>query len=112
MPKNHPTLTAERLRQLLSYDPQRGQFCGLTVSGGKPVGSRPVRARGLKPPVERGVAAAETLGRLSECRKLCISGDPHTEQSLALYNAERAREYDKAAERRAPHPQMKLPGAV
>ena len=26
MPKNHPELTAERLRELLSYDPNAGQF--------------------------------------------------------------------------------------
>ena len=223
--KNRPELTADRLRAVLSYDPQSGQFRRLTTSGGKPVGSiagslhylgyvkiridnkfhlahrlawlyvhgqwptaqidhinglkadnrianlreathsengqnRPLQKNNTsgvagvcwdsrnchwqarirvsnkvinlgtfadfsdavaarlaaKPkfhkfhPVERGVAATESLKRLSECRELCISGDPHTEQSLAQYNAERAREYVRADARRTPHPQQPMPG--
>lgn len=50
--------------------------------------------------------------RFAACRELCLSGPPHTPESLAQYNAERAREYSRAEARRAPHPQMKLPGAV
>jgi hypothetical protein len=48
--------------------------------------------------------------RFAACRELCLSGSSHTPESVAQYNAERAREYARAEARRLPHPQIPLPG--
>ena len=52
------------------------------------------------------------IARFAECRNLALYGLPHTPESLAQYNAERAREYAKAQARREPHPQQPLPGVA
>ena len=50
------------------------------------------------------------IERFAACRSLCLSGPPHTPESLAAYNTLRAREMARAEERRKPHPQQNLPG--
>lgn len=48
--------------------------------------------------------------RFAQCKALCLSDEIHTPESLAQYNAERAREYERAQAKRQPHPQQPLPG--
>ena len=52
------------------------------------------------------------IARFAECRDLALYGPPHTPESIAQYNAERAREYARAEGRRKSHPQQPLPGVA
>lgn len=51
--------------------------------------------------------------RFEQCKALCLSDELHNPESLAQYNAERAREYARAEARRSfRHPQQPFPGVA